>query len=94
MSSEIIKLSPEELSKINSLRSNVIYNIESIGRLYLRQKQMEREIKDIELEIEKALTDNIAFGIEEEAIIQEISSKYGEGKLNLETGEYKPYPQA
>jgi len=94
MSLEAIKLSEEELNRINSLRSNVSYNIESIGRLYLRQKQLEREIKTLEAEIEKALTDNIALGQEEESIISDISSKYGEGSLNLETGEYNPYPQS
>ena len=94
MSLEAIKLSEEELNRINSLRSNVSYNIESIGRLYLRQKQLEREIKTLDAEIEKALTDNIALGQEEESIISDISSKYGEGSLNLETGEYNPYPQS
>ena len=94
MSLEAIKLSEEELTRINALRSNVSYNIESIGRLYLRQKQLEREIKALDAEIEKALTDNIALGQEEESIISNISSKYGEGSLNLETGEYNPYPQS
>jgi ABC-type phosphate transport system auxiliary subunit len=94
MSLEAIKLSEEELTRINALRSNVSYNIESIGRLYLRQKQLEREIKALDAEIEKALTDNIALGQEEESIISDISSKYGEGSLNLETGEYNPYPQS
>jgi ABC-type enterochelin transport system substrate-binding protein len=94
MSLEAIKLSEEELTRINALRSNVSYNIESIGRLYLRQKQLEREIKTLDAEIEKALTDNIALGQEEESIISDISSKYGEGSLNLETGEYNPYPQS
>jgi hypothetical protein len=91
MSSEPIKLSEEELDRINSLRSNVTYNIESIGRLYLRQKHIQRELEAIEGELEKALTDNIALGKEEESIITDISTKYGEGSLNLETGEYQPY---
>lgn len=94
MSSEAIKLSEEELARINTLRSNVSYNIESIGRLYLRQKQLEGEIKALETEIGKALADNVALGQEEESIISDISSKYGEGSLNLETGEYNPYPQS
>ena len=91
MSTETIKLTPEELERINLLRSNVSYNIESIGRLYLHQKKAQREMESIEKELEKALTDNISLGVEEEAIIKEISTKYGEGQLFLETGEYKPY---
>lgn len=92
MTTEAIKLTEEELGRINSLRSNVSYNIESIGRLYLSKKQIERNLVLIDEEINKALSDNVALGNEEEAIISDISAKYGKGSINLETGEYFPNP--
>lgn len=91
MSIEPIKLTEEELNRINSLRSNVSYNIEAIGRLYLSKKQIERELAAIDEEINKALADNVALGQEEDAIISDITGKYGKGNINLETGEYLPH---
>jgi hypothetical protein len=90
MAIEAIKLTEEEMNRINSLRASVSYNIESIGRICLRTKQLERELAGMNEEMNKALADNIALGQEEDSIIASISEKYGDGQINLETGEYFP----
>lgn len=94
MATEAIKLTEEEMNRINSLRANVSYNIESIGRICLRIKQLERELAGMNDEMNKALADNIALGQEEDSIIESISEKYGDGQINLETGEYFPTSSA
>lgn len=90
MSTEAIKLTEEEMNRINSLRANVAYNIESIGRICLRIKQLERDLAAMNEEMNRALADNVALGQEEDSIIANISQKYGDGQMNLETGEYFP----
>ena len=90
MENQVVKLTQEEMERIAALQNNVANNLSTIGRLYLRERQLLSEIDAVKADIEIHLQNNISLGNEEESIISDISSKYGEGRLNLESGEYFP----
>jgi hypothetical protein len=90
MENQVVKLTQEEMERIAALQNNVANNLSTIGRLYLRERQLLSEIDAVKADIEIHLQNNITLGNEEESIISDISSKYGEGRLNLESGEYFP----
>jgi len=92
MENQVVKLTQEEMERIAALQNNVANNLSTIGRLYLRERQLLSEIDAVKADIEIHLQNNISLGNEEESIISDISSKYGEGRLNLESGEYFPAP--
>jgi hypothetical protein len=83
-----IKITQEELEKINSLRSEIAANVESIGRFNIKKHFLVKELESVDAEIFILLQNSENLDKKEKEIIDEIIGKYGEGQLNFETGEY------
>jgi hypothetical protein len=80
------KLTQEELQQLNNLqqkRDNLMFELSQIGIIKLNLQSREDRIKEFHKEL-------IA---EEAAVGQQLTEKYGDGNLNLETGEFIPAPK-
>ena len=81
------KLTQEELQQLTDIqqkRDNLMFELSQIGILKINLQTREDRVKDFHKEL---IT-------EENAVGQQLTEKYGDGSLNLETGEFVPTPQA
>jgi hypothetical protein len=80
------KLTQEELQQLNALqqkRDSLMFELSQVGIIKLNLQSREDRVKEFHKEL-------IA---EETAVGQQLNEKYGDGNLNLETGEFVPAPQ-
>ena len=80
------KLTQEEIQQLNTLqqkRDNLMFELSQIGIIKLNLQSREDRVKEFHKEL-------IA---EETSVGQQLNEKYGDGNLNLETGEFVPAPQ-
>ena len=74
------KITEEELQKIKDGRDNVSAIAEYLSELVLQQTVLDNLVKNTKQEF----LDSVS---EEEKYFTELNKKYGEGLLNIETGE-------
>jgi len=80
------KLTQVELQQLNALqqkRDSLMFELSQVGIIKLNLQSREDRVKEFHKEL-------IA---EETAVGQQLNEKYGDGNLNLETGEFVPAPQ-
>ena len=88
MENNQIKITNQELEKVNSLRVSIVENVESIGRFNIKKHFLVKELESVETELFALLQKSEELDQNEKELINEIIEKYGEGQLNFETGEY------
>ena len=88
MENNQIKITNQELEKVNSLRGSIVENVESIGRFNIKKHFLVKELESVEAELFALLQKSEDLDKSEKELINEIIEKYGEGQLNFETGEY------
>lgn len=88
MENKQIKITSEELERVNSLRSSIVENVESIGRFNIKKHFLVKDLESVDAEIFSLLQKSEELDQSEKKLISEIIEKYGEGQLNFETGEY------
>ncbi len=72
----MIKLQKEEIKSLNSTQDSLNQIIFALGQLDIQKLELEEQYKAI-------LT-------KQNKLVRELEDKYGEGKLNLNTGEFTP----
>ena len=72
----MIKLQKEEIKSLNSTQDSLNQIIFALGQLDIQKLEFEEQYKAI-------LT-------KQNKLVRELEDKYGEGKLNLNTGEFTP----
>lgn len=80
------KLTQEELQQLADIqqkRDNLMFELSQIGILKLNLQTREDRVKDFHKDL---ITEENTTG-------QQLTEKYGDGTLNLETGEFVPAPQ-
>ena len=87
---EQIKISQEELNSILDLRERIRTNVESIGRLNIKRHFTQLELNQVNEDLDQAYASSEDLSMEETRVIQEVTSKYGEGDLDFSTGIYTP----
>jgi hypothetical protein len=80
------KLTESELAEINELRLTIGENIDIVGNLHIRKYFLEKDMKSLEEEIKKVLQRTEELNALEKQKIDEIIQKYGEGRLDFQTG--------
>ena len=85
-----IKISQEELNSLLDLRERIRTNVESIGRLNIKRHFTQLELNQVNEDLNQAYSFSEELSAEENKIVQEITSKYGEGDLDFNTGVYTP----
>jgi len=82
------KIDQADLEKINKLRDsyqNVTY---SIGQLTVEQKLINEQLDKLTTEITGLYDEYEGLRTQEETFAKELEKKYGNGELNLQTGEF------
>lgn len=83
-----IKLTSEELQKIQILREQAKENVDKIGRLNIQKFFLEKELEFVEEQLQSLYSETMQLNEEEKRTVDEIVGKYGEGKLDFATGLY------
>jgi len=74
------KLTTEELSKIKLIKQDALEIASKLGELEFQKISIELKIDEQKKEIS-------ALKLREQSILEEITSKYGDVTINIETGE-------
>jgi hypothetical protein len=85
---EQIKITEEELKSLLDLRERIRTNVESIGRLNIRKHFIQVEMNQVNSDLDESYVVSEDLSMEETRIVGEITSKYGEGDLDFNTGIY------
>lgn len=87
---DTIKFTEEEMLKVKSIAR--IYNeiTVSLGRLAMQRVDLESQLMQLDTEASVIKDRFIKIQEEERALANELQTKYGDGTLNPETGEFKP----
>jgi hypothetical protein len=83
-----LELQHEELEKINSLRNSIRENVEKIGKMNIQKFFLDKELDFVREQLNLLYDESMILSENEKTLIQEIISKYGEGKLDFATGVY------
>jgi len=78
---EKIKLNEEELQQINKLRAAFAENVNTLGLIHY-------QILDLETRKDKVEQDLLANQKQEQSLYQQLTERYGEGTILIETGEF------
>lgn len=81
--SKAIKFTKDEVSNIQELQQ--LYNamVTYAGQVYLEELSLDKKKDQVETNFEELRE-------KESGIISELTTKYGQGQINLETGEFTP----
>ena len=83
-----IKLSSEELEKVQSLRNEARENVDKIGRMNIQHHFLSEEIRFVEEQLQSLYGETSDIKSREQELVNNIVSKYGEGQLDFNTGIY------
>ena len=83
-----IKLSSEELEKVQSLRNEARENVDKIGRMNIQHHFLTEEIRFVEEQLHSLYGETSDIKKREQELVNNIVSKYGEGQLDFNTGIY------
>lgn len=78
---EIIKLTEEEITQLTTLRNSEVEFIEQLG-------QIEYQIQSLQIRKDEIKTTLSKFFDRRNIIAKELQSKYGEGSININSGEF------
>lgn len=82
------KITQEELNSILELREKIRANVEMIGRLNIKRHFVQIDLDQVNNDLKEAYSVSEDLSLEENRVVNEITSKYGEGDLDFSTGEY------
>jgi hypothetical protein len=81
--SEKVTLTPDELKQFQDLREEIIQTVSILGDLEYRRTLLDFEIENLK----SIMKQNAA---KERTLLTEFGDKYGNGSINVETGEITP----
>ena len=81
--SKAIKFTKDEIKNIQELQQ--LYNamVTHAGQVYLEELSLDKKKDQVEINFKE-------LSGKESGIISELTTKYGQGQINLETGEFTP----
>ena len=80
-------IAQEDLQEIANLRRDVAQTTAAIGQLEYAQASLSKQHQRLHDQLNSLLD-------REESLVKSLSDKYGNGTLNLDTGEFQPAPAA
>jgi len=91
--SDVTKFTDEEMQEIAGLQAKYQQKIFELGQLQLQEIDLE-QTKKVLADKKAELLDNWkTVQKEEEALLNKLAGKYGNGSLNLKDGTFKPVTQ-
>lgn len=88
--SEPIKFSNEEIQSIVTLQEDYQSRIYELGQIKLQMIDLEREKNSLEDREKEIVKEWESFLKRENDLVNSLSQKYGDGKLNLKDGTFTP----
>ena len=88
--SEAVKFIEEEMKEINNLQQTYVNLQNALGQFGVSRIRLNQQFDDLDTAEEDVRTQFIETQIKEKNFVDSINKKYGDGNLNLETGEFTP----
>lgn len=89
-----IKLTEQEVQKVQELQNNYATITAQLGQLKIEMILVNEQLKRL-TELENTFTAKyLSIQTDEETFAKQISEKYGDGDINIETGEFLPEGQS
>ena len=86
--SNIIKFTDQEMAEIRMLQEKFQEKVFEFGRFHLERKNLLALVNELENREKKAEEEYAQFQKMEEALLEKLTQKYGEGQLNLQNGTF------
>lgn len=86
MSENKIQLPSELIEELQKLRDELTQNVIKIGRLNVQLSFYKRDMEIIEQELQNLYQEAATISVKEDEIQNRVTSEYGNGKLDFETG--------
>ena len=84
------KFTEEEMKKLRSIQQNYFEIQNSFGKVKIARMNLQTQFEDLDI-FEDGLMEKFTTNREDETnFVDEITKKYGDGNLNLETGTFTP----
>tara|TARA_Y100001963_G_C6769977_1_gene444352 strand:- start:138 stop:419 length:282 start_codon:yes stop_codon:yes gene_type:complete len=84
------KFTEEEMKKLRSIQQNYFEIQNSFGKVKIARMNLQKQFEDLDT-FEDGLMEKFTTNREDETnFVDEITKKYGDGNLNLETGTFTP----
>ena len=90
MPEEGIKFTPEELGAITELQQKYTAITFRFGQLYMDKEAIERSMTQNAVDLDNTKNELGTIRAQERSLANTLQTKYGEGKLNPQTGEFTP----
>jgi septal ring factor EnvC (AmiA/AmiB activator) len=84
------KLTQEEIDQIKKLQQFYNQTVFDLGKIEAQLASLDRKLNTIQQEKEKVLQDLKLIEDKETQLSQDLQGKYGQGNINIETGEITP----
>lgn len=90
MSDTIMKFTKEELDSIQSLQQRYSQLTFNFGELYIEREAVQTRLNAIAIAFDKLKEELENVKNDERTLAKTLQMKYGDGQLNLQTGEFNP----
>ena len=84
-------LSQEEITELRSLSDRYSNVVRELGETDLQIYELEEKLKELNRQKELIFSDYVILKDKNEELTSTLISKYGEGKINLETGKIEVF---
>ena len=87
-----IKFTEEEMLQINNVQQSYINLQNALGQVSVNRIRLNQQFDDLETSEDSIKTQFIETQTIEKNFVEQINKKYGDGNLDLTTGEFIPKP--
>jgi hypothetical protein len=84
------KLDTEHLNEIQSLREEFTKNTNILGQIAIERYSIETRLTQLRSDEQQLLTTFDALQQQEQALLEKMRNRYGEGQINIADGTFTP----
>ena len=88
--SDAVKFTEEEMKKINDLQQTYVNLQNALGQFSISEIRLNQQLSDLSDAKENVENQFVETQTKEKNFVDSINKKYGDGNLNLESGEFTP----
>jgi septal ring factor EnvC (AmiA/AmiB activator) len=87
-----IKFTEDEMQQINSLQQSYVNLQNTLGQLSVNRIRLEQQLNELDTTEDNIKSQFVKTQTDERNFVDQINKKYGDGNLDLTTGEFTPKP--
>ena len=91
---EEVKFSEEEMKEVGVLQQTYVNVQNSLGQVSVQKLRVEQQLSDLDNAEDQLKTQFVETQQKEREFVDSINKKYGDGNLDVNTGEFTPAPPA